>query len=736
MRDRPLLCACLFVVASLILAVTAAGDSLIRELRPSKLERCLEEGEQVQAEGTVCRIEEKTKVQAVYLKRVSIRCRSASFYENNLIIYTDPGQLFKIGNRIKVQGEVSFFEEAANPGNFDQKRYYQIRGIHGLIWAGNISVSDRSVCAFRQRLAEFRNGWRKMLITELGDQNGTVLAAIMLGEKAGMEPELKSLYQANGIGHILAISGLHLSLIGLGAYRLLRRLTGSYLAGGAAGILFLGTYVLMIGVTVSAARAAVMFLFRVGADMSGRHYDAPTALGTAAAVVLLWRPLYLYDGGFWMSFGAVSAMIVILPLFRELPMQGLWASISVNLFLTPVILRCFFEIPVYSIFLNLYVIPLLSVLLVLGMAGSMLYLLLPSLGGLFLAVCGIVLWIYEKSCEWALTLPGARWVAGRPALWQMAVYYILLGIIICLNVRSRKRTLKKRKKRRFLYFTLVLPGVLVLCCRFGERGSFQTAVLDVGQGDCIFLRGPHGNNYLVDGGSSDVEEVGRYRIESYLKAVGAGTIDYVIISHGDEDHINGIEELIGRRKIGVSIRRIVLPPEEAWNERLQALACRAGEAGILVYTMKPGDKIIEGDLKITCLAPSLQEGLTPGNEASMVLAVEFGAFDMLLTGDVENEGEERLLKSLEGYSKGRTWEVLKAAHHGSGNATSVDFLKIIRPRYTVISAGADNPYGHPHEDTLERLRNAGSSILKTPEHGMILFRVHKNRMFLRQMRGG
>ena len=92
-----------------------------------------------------------------------------------------------------------------------------------------------------------------MLITELGDQNGTVLAAIMLGEKAGMEPELKSLYQANGIGHILAISGLHLSLIGLGAYRLLRRLTGSYLAGGAAGILFLGTYVLMIGVTVSAA---------------------------------------------------------------------------------------------------------------------------------------------------------------------------------------------------------------------------------------------------------------------------------------------------------------------------------------------------------------------------------------------------------------------------------------------------------------------------------------------------
>lgn len=720
----------------MVLAVTAAGDSLIRELRLSPMERRVKEGEQVRAEGTVCRVEEKTNIQAVYLKQVSIRCSSASFCENNLIIYTDPKQSIKIGNRIQVRGEVSFFQEAANPGNFNQKRYYQIRDIHGLIWAENISVSDASVCVFRQKLAEFRSIWRKILIKEMGERNGTALAAVMLGDKNGMDPDLKLLYQANGIGHILAISGLHLSLIGLGTYRLLRRLTGSYRIGGTAGILFLAGYILMIGVTVSAARAVIMFLFRVGADMSGRHYDAPTALGTAAAAVLLWRPLYLYDGGFYLSFGAVLAMLLLLPLFHDLPLQGLWASVSVNLLLLPVILRCFFEIPVYSILLNLYVIPLMSALLTLGMAGSMLHLILPSLGSAILKLAGIILWIYEKSCAWASMLPGARWVVGQPQLWQAAAYYAVLVSIIWLQVRARRRTGKTGRTCWLISVGLFFAGALILCHRFGERGTLQAAVLDVGQGDCIFLRGPNGGNYLVDGGSSDVSDVGTYRIEPYLKAMGAGAIDYVMVSHGDEDHVNGIEELIERRKTGIVIRRIVLPPKEVWEEGLWSLARRAGEAGIPVYTMKPEDRLTEGELKITCLAPSLQDDLTPGNEASMVLAVEFGAFDMLLTGDVENEGEESLLNALDTYSRGRDWEVLKTAHHGSGNATSEPFLEIIHPRFAVISVGAGNPYGHPHGDTLKRLRNVRSSILTTQDEGMIGFRVHRKRMFLIRMRGG
>ena len=157
-----------------------------------------------------------------------------------------------------------------------------------------------------QALSDFRQEWKEMLVRYMGERDGQTLAAMMLGEKSGMDPEIKSMYQATGIGHILAISGLHLTFLGLGAYSIIRRMAGSYGAAGMAGILLMILYVVMIGFTVSVVRSLIMFLFRVGADMTGRHYDGLTSLTVSAVVILFWRPLYLYDGGFWLSFGAVG----------------------------------------------------------------------------------------------------------------------------------------------------------------------------------------------------------------------------------------------------------------------------------------------------------------------------------------------------------------------------------------------------------------------------------------------
>ena len=180
-----------------------------------------------------------------------------------------------------------------------------------------MQITDKSVDVFREKLAVFRAGWKELLVREMGEREGGILAAILLGEKSDMDPEMKELYQVNGIGHILAISGLHLSFAGLGAYRLFRRLTGSYKAGGLAGGMLLFLYVSMIGMTVSVLRAWVMFLFRVGADVTGRKYDMPTALSVAAVIAVGSNPLYLYDGGFLLSFGALLAICTVIPLLKE-----------------------------------------------------------------------------------------------------------------------------------------------------------------------------------------------------------------------------------------------------------------------------------------------------------------------------------------------------------------------------------------------------------------------------------
>ena len=738
MKNRPLLCTCLILLAGIVLSVFAGGSALIRQLRPSPLEIRAKQGEVLAITGQAYKIEKREKHQAVYLKNNSIlqiqKDQKQSFQESKFILYTDPEIQIHIGNAIRAAGELSFFQNARNPGNFDQKLYYQRQDIHGSAWAKEVEVVDDSIWKIRDWLSEFRSQWKKALIQAMGEKDGNVLSAMLLGEKSEMDPDTKELYQVSGIGHILAISGLHLSFIGIGAYRIFRRMTGSYTAGGIAGILLLVLYVMMIGVTISAVRALVMFLFRVGADMAGRHYDPPTALAAAAAAVLLWRPLSLYDGGFWLSFGAVFAMIIVLPIFKELPVQGFWASVSINLTILPVMLFYFFEFPPYSLLLNLFVIPLMSAMLFLGLLGSAAYVAGIPIAVFGLQICKVILWLYEKCCEIGMGIPGARMIAGKPRLWQIAAYYILLAAALVFLRRLRRKEIKKASgmetagRIRIMPLLALAAGIFVLTFRFGEEGRLSVTILDVGQGDGIFIQGPAGGTYLIDGGSSDIKKVGQYRIEPFLKSRGVGKLDYVLISHGDSDHMNGVKDLIERRKIGIEIGTLVLPMQEAWDEALCSLADMARQAGIQVAAIGPGQGIQEKEAALSCIQPAKGDEIQPGNEASMVLALSSGEFDMLLSGDVEGKGEELLTERLTKTEQARTWEVLKVAHHGSRNSTSERFLQSVQPAFAIISAGEQNRYGHPHQETLVRLKERGIKIYSTQDKGAVMIEVKDGKM--------
>ena len=233
---------------------------------------------------------------------------------------------------------------------------------------------------------------------------------------------------------------------------------------------------------------------------------------------------------------------------------------------------------------------------------------------------------------------------------------------------------------------------------------------------------------LVDGGSSDLSSVGTYRIEPFLLSQGVRKLEYVFVTHGDADHINGIQELLQNQKQGVEIDALVLPPEEYMDEKLLHLAEIAKENGTRVLTIYAGEKV---GTYLKCIAPLTTRKnerirgkeeevprLEAGNEASVVLELKDGAFQMLLTGDLEGRGEEQLVES----GALESCPILKAGHHGSKNSGSEEFLQIVKPRLTLISAGIENRYGHPHEETLERLQEIGSEVLFTQECGAITLR--------------
>lgn len=710
MKARPLCFVCLlFLIVRSILFIMGGNSDL--DIPASSIFR-EEVGKSISIQGQVYKKSYTSNSQILYLKNNSVTDSKLLVYDNNFIEVP-------IGKYIRIRGTTIRFERARNPGNFDQAFYYARQGIYGAVCCEEVEAISGETKVFMNSLHECKVQWKEKLILHMGEQKGAILSAMLLGEKSGMDGDVKELYQKNGIGHILAISGLHISFVGLGIYHILRKAGLNYFFSGIIGVGVLSIYVLMLGFSISVFRAYVMLLFKIGADMTGRKYDMPTALLVSAAFMIGYQPMYLTDAGFYLSYGAVAGIVWVLPALqrvlscRKKRLAGVYTSLAVNVALFPVLLWYYFEFPTYSVFLNLIVIPLMSVLLGLGMVGSLLLLWLEPLGKLCLIVCGLLLDFFENIGEMGLELPGAQLVLGQPKLWSIAVYYVLLMLLVIYT------NLKRGKKR---YLCLVIVGMCFLLC-YRPKGNVQITMMDVGQGDGIYIQGPKGNHYLIDGGSSDVKQVGKNRIEPYLKSQGVGCLDYVFVTHGDTDHYSGIEDMLERQKLGVRIKTLVLPCGFSEDEALVHLAKLAKRVGTQVTVIQEGGMLQEGKLQITCLQPSEKDRLS-GNAGSMVLDISYEEFGMLCTGDVEGEGERKLLGKL----KRKDYDVLKVAHHGSKNSTSDRFLNQVDAEIALISAGRDNSYGHPHKETMERLKKVNCHIYQTEKLGAITMRISGNSL--------
>lgn len=696
MRKRPL-CTAAVAVLILLAAVNIWFESAISN--PCTLRRIIPDASQVTVTGQVKRWEEKPDYRMFYLRDCQVlqkenntnsdrqsvnkqfeeQVKAKVIQEPELLIYIEQDQketqTIKLGNQIQIQGELSYFEEARNPGNFDQKIYYEKQGLHASIWAKNCRITDQETWKFREWLAKLRRNWKRLLVSQMGARHGNSMSAILLGEKSELDAQMKALYQKSGIGHILAISGLHMSFIGMGFYGLLRRGGCPVKPAGVLGILFLLGYTVMIGGGVSAIRAFVMFGIRVGADLCGRAYDMATSLAVAAALIAMESPMYLRDAGYLLSFGAVLGMAAVYPLIMSQGkteskiLQSFQASLAVNLVLFPVMLSFYYEFPPYSLLLNLVIIPLMSVVLGAGLLGSFLCLFFKPAGGVVFLLCRGILNLYEWSCNLSMKLPFSRIVTGKPEVSWIVLYYAVL-LLVCLYWMLRK---EKTGKTCFAWGMLAAAGIcLAASGQMKHHGVFQATMLDVGQGDA--------------------------------------------------DHMSGIEEILQNQTLGVRIKNLVLPPVRLHDDALKKLGKTAKENGTKVFGMEAGQQMSLGEMSLTCMAPSQEYQGETGNAASMVLWMEWKNLEMLLTGDVEGEGEVQLTEWMRAHGKTKC-DILKAAHHGSKNSTLPEFLQQLTPKYAWISSGIGNRYGHPAKETVERLSEKGCELYGTQEYGAVTLKI-------------
>lgn len=709
-------------------------------------------------QGKIYKIENTAFGTNIYLKGVEVENGEKSVSVKRIFVNTEKIPNVKIGNIIKVRGKLRQFEEAANKGNFDSKKYYLSLGFYGKIEAGTIEVINSDYSGIRQGLYEMRMeiierleklcSDNKGIFSIINNKNG-IIGAIILGDKTDLDSDIKELYSVSGIAHILAISGLHISFIGMAIYRLLRR-RFRFLFSAAVSIPVVLSFGIMSGFGISTIRAIIMFILKIIGEVLGRKYDAITAISLAGLVLLVQNPFVVCNSGFQMSFGAIIAIVLILPIVEEILntdnkiIKVLSANFTISLVMNPILAWNYYELPTFSFLLNIVVVPLMSVVIVSSIVGIFCSCIMFGFGkAVIFPGCGI-LELYTFLCNIINKSSVASIVVGQPKVTIIIVYYAILLVVLfgLKNIRTKytraekERNIikketglvleKKAKKERRIKGQNVklrlacIVGFLLLNCLiyYIPNPGFYITFINVGQGDGILIHGDNGTKVMVDGGSTSEKQVAKNCIVPYLKAEGIGTIDYSIITHTDKDHISGILEILENNNSNrIRIKNLVMPDINMKDDTYNELIEKAKLKKINVLYIKKGDTLSLGKTKIKCIYPETTTTASDKNDYCTVLSVKNKTSKILLTGDISKEIEEKIKDDIE-----ENYTVLKVAHHGSNYSSSEKFLKKVNPKYSIISVGKNNSYGHPGNETMERLRKQGGVIYRTDEKGGITIR--------------
>ena len=785
----------------------------------------LEEGQSVRLAGKINRVEEKTNCFYYYLTDCSVEQSDHLMPCNDVLAYVSSDD-YSVGQILILQGTISLFDEATNEGQFDSRAFYRSQKIDFGVWVDSVERVEGKSDRFRVWLSRVRVELG-IPLSRYADDDG-VLSAMLLGDKTSLDSEIRSLYQKSGIAHVLAISGLHISLLGMALYRLLRHRCGlTYLWAGIVAASFLVAYTLMTGNAVSARRATGMLIVYLVADLLGRSYDMLSAL-SLIVILLLWEnPFLVTNSGFQFSVAAVVGIGVgqgvLVPRVgswkvvygrrkkqddvvrcdaakcdvakrdaakcdvakrdatkcdatkcdaakrdaakcdaERIRMQnlvdwmkrrmdkclpGMMISISIQLFTIPLVAYYYYEIPVYAILLNIPVLALIPYVLGLAVFGSLTgqIAFLQPLSFALCRVCGWVLHGYRWLCDASLLLPGARMITGKPSEVRVVVYYGLLGVsyyVLWCGMKKKQRQMCTKGAqaenqewiRSWFGFGLGLVLVLLLTFLFVRgKPEFELDILDVGQGDAIYLCASDGTNFMIDGGSTDVKKVGTYRILPFLKAKAIRKVDYWFVSHTDEDHISGLVEVM---ESGYAVGTLVLAEAQKEDEKAHRLAELAQKNGIRVCYMKTGDVLgtrkedvvnkrnRAETFRIECLYPTNNNDSEDANDRCLVLYYEDENFSAFFGGDISSEVEEQLVSA----GKCRQTDVLKASHHGSKYSNSDVLLHALHPRLTIASAGKKNRYGHPSPEAIARVGESGSAFYSTIDYGRIRVRFVDGEM--------
>ena len=629
------------------------------------------------------------------------------------------------GNIIKLKGTYTKPNTRTNYKGFDYEEYLKTKGIYGTINCKEIVVINRNKSLFNQIFLRIKN----TIQNNFDKETSNVILGMVLGYTDEIDENIKENFNKSNISHILAVSGMHIGYIVLFCSVLFDKLIGMK-NSKFISIIILLLYIFIIGFSPSAVRATIMAILILFAKLLYRKSDVWTNLGLSLLCILIYNPFLIKNVGLLLSFVATAGIMIYSKnlKFKNKIYNAIGVVFLASIFISPILAIYFNKISILSLIVSLVVSVLAGPIIILGI----IYILLSTILNLNIlknilnlnilkSILNVLVKLLIFLTKIGSKIPLNQIYVVTPSFFEIFAYYFCTFIILFLvsiykPKRKQNKVFNKRiknlislakyefRKNKNKVISIFLIFAICITMIYFIPSNLKIFFIDVGQGDSCLIVTPNNKKILIDGGGSENYDVGKNVLVPYLLARKIKSLDYAIISHFDTDHIGGILTVMQELKV----ESVVISKQAEISENYKKFIKIVNEKHIKVIVVGQGDRLcIEKNLYFDVLWPNpsklIQENALNNN--SIICKLYYKNFSMLFTGDIEEIAEKQILQEYKENLQILSSTILKVAHHGSKSSSIQELLENVKPKYVLIGVGANNNFGHPNDEVIERLKS-------------------------------
>ena len=658
-------------------------------------------------------------------------CRAKNKDKFILLFRKKNTNIFHIGDKLNINGEFTIPDVARNRGGFNYRRFLNSNGIYGIIKVeNNFEVLEpNNNFVYRMQNLIYDN------FTKLFSEEHTgILSGMIIGETNSISQVTKENFQKAGVTHLLAVSGSNVALVITFSSYIFSKIFGKKYSDYIS-IVFVIFFVMLAGASPSVVRAGIMAILNILANVFERKSSSMVNVFSSAFIILIFNPLAILNVGFILSFVGTVGIIILSNsttnffkkyIKNKIILETVSITIAAQVALVPIMSYYFNSLSLISLFSNLLIIPITSLVTILG---------------IIIFVISIVFMPFARIIS-LLTIPMINYILiitnicskfdwlnvllPTPKIWMIVVFYILLCIKLYKFKHRNDNYLERvsfekdshivNRIAKYTYAVILTFIAIFIIEKFIPRNYTELTAIDVGQGDSFLLVTENHKTILIDGGGSETSDfdVGANVLVPYLLNRGIMKVDYIFVSHAHADHIEGVYSILKSLRVG----KIYIGPQLEGDKMIEELYHLASKKGVKIEEIKAKDKLVVDNVKFEILYPGSKDVDENVNNLSLLMMVECNDRKILFTGDAEEKVEEKVIFDIEA-------DILKVGHHGSKTSSSEAFVRKVSPKISLISVAENNTYGHPNKEVLERLQKV-SNIFMTKDFGEINIRIYRN----------